>query len=292
MEKLKRLIAHWKNRELLAVTALCAAMIVLASLSFGVYRLLVPAAGQGDPLEGQPYSYQPGQACPVDFTDEAFGQAVAFALQMDYGKLTEQDLQHVTELVISDQPAITSLEDLRFLPSLQQLTLKNCAVSSLEGLDAVPELRLLDLSGNRIEDLSPLLQLTKLEKLYLAGNPVAEVPSLAGMTALKELDLEGTNITGLAFLKGSSVETLHISYTKLQSVDDLQYCTALQCLYLYGYNTMDLTALQKLENFHSIYLSELFDRSEIRFMAGRFKTGDKRTKVYLALENRGLGINE
>ena len=299
MDKLSKVTSYFRKHEFLAVNAICAIAVVGIVLGFGLYGLMAMLFGiQGEELtqreeaEQLHTQVQEQGECSVDFKDKDFGIAVADALGIEYAQLTQEDLLEVTELTISGNPYVKRLDDVALMPALECLTVTDCAITSVRPLAKLTELRELDLSGNEIIVVSTLLKLENLEKLNLSDNPVQNMPALADLEHLSVLNLDSTSIQDLEFLEGSGVKELHISYTSLTDVELLGQCKELECLYLYGYNEMDLTPLHELENFNSIYLSQGFDRSEIDFMAGRFMLADKYSKVYLVLKNRGIDVYE
>lgn len=176
------------------------------------------------------------------------------------------------------------------MPNLEELTIQNCGLVSTQPFSVLSKLKVLDLSGNAILDISELLVLKELEQLNISGNPIETIPNLSHMQNLTVLDLDNTDISDLAFMKGSSVSVLHISYTNLSNFAPLAECENLEVLYMYGYHFMDLTPLHQLPQFHSIYLSQGFDHSQVDFLVGRFMMADKYTRIYLVLKNRGLDV--
>jgi internalin A len=200
-------------------------------------------------------------------------------------------LENVTRLHIEKNPDIASLQDLALMPNLESLIIAGCRVEQLQPVTQLKKLTELILPRNRITDVSPLSMMTGLERLDLSGNPITTVPSLSALQNLVWLSLDNTKITDLEFLQDSALVALHINYTEVKSFAPLADCEKLECMTMYGYLDMDMTPLHQLPNFHSIYVSEGFDHTELDFLVGRFRLADNYTKVYLVLKNRGLKVN-
>lgn len=74
----------------------------------------------------------------------------------------------------------------------------NKGVTSLEGLPNMANLETLNLSGTGVSDLSSLTGLTTLKNLNLSNNKgISDLTALKGLTTLKTLDISGTGVTTL-----------------------------------------------------------------------------------------------
>lgn len=301
MSNLKNVISYLKKHEFLAVTAICLVAIVIVVIGFSVVEIIALVTGssvedvdteivQSVENDDRLWQNEDTHGEPAVFQDQALKKAIAMAMGVEDSELTLEMLESVTGLQISNNPDIASWQDIGLMPNLESLTITDCGVVSIQPITELSELKVLNLSGNKISDISGLLVLDGLEELNVSDNPIAKIPNLSGMQNLTVLNLDNTSISDLNFMRGSAVSELHISYTNVTGVEILADCKKLECLYMYGYNSMDLTPLQQLPNFHSIYLSQGFDHSQVDFMAGKFMMADKYTRVYLVLKNRGIDV--
>lgn len=300
MGSLKNIVSFWKKHDFLAITLACIITIGIVATGFTVTELIALTSenserqepvqnvnpGDGD-FDDQP---EPSLGTPAVFQDHSLKAAIAKALRVEASSLTIEMLEGVTSLQILSNPNIASWQDICLMPNLEELTIKNCGLVSVQPFSGLSKLKVLNLSGNAILDISELLILEELEKLNISGNPIETLPNLSPMQNLAVVDLDNTAITDLAFMKDSSVSELHISYTNLPNFEPLADCEKLEILYMYGYHFMDLTPLHQLPHFHSIYLSQGFDRSQVDFLVGRFMMADKYTRIYLVLKNRGIDV--
>jgi Leucine-rich repeat (LRR) protein len=162
----------------------------------------------------------------------------------------------------------------------------------------------LNISNNRVININSLINNNNLINLYIRGNKLTEVPDLGKMhsltiadfgdntisriasledvVVLQKLNIDNNILSDISFLLNQkSLIYLDISNNDIGNISALQTCDNLETLALRGVHEFDLTPLQKITKFNSIYLDESFDRKNIDFMVGNFKTGDLETKRYL-----------
>jgi hypothetical protein len=137
---------------------------------------------------------------------------------------------------------------------------------------------------NKLNTISLSEEMPSLIRLYAHGNPISfvEATTMNHMPVLQELDVGRTDLTNIDFLRNiSTLVSLDISGLPLDNFSALSGCTALEALTVYGFKKIDVSVLQALPKFNSIYLDRDYDRSLIDFMIGNFKTGDLYTRIYL-----------
>ena len=132
--------------------------------------------------------------------ESALGDAFTF----DRAQLSEIDSLRLTQ--------VKELSDLKALPALESLTIRNSVLEDLSGLSAAENLRFLrvigcrlkdiseissldelwicDLQNNLIEDISPLLEVKELHDLRVYGNPLSD----RSLAVLAELESRGVEI--------------------------------------------------------------------------------------------------
>jgi internalin A len=149
---------------------------------------------------------------------------------------------------------VTNLAPLAHLTALQQLSLQGTEVSDLAPLARLTALQWLDLDGTRATDLSPIARLSALQKLYLQGTGVTDLGSVAHLNALQQLSLRGTGVTDLGPLAHlTALQGLFLQGTGVTDLAPLAQLTALQRLDFDGTKVTDLrplaqlTALQRLD---------------------------------------------
>jgi hypothetical protein len=121
----------------------------------------------------------------------------------------------------------------------------------------LPKLKKAHMSNTRLSDIDALAQSPQLSNVTLNNNPLSSVAALKGLP-LFSLRIEVTNVSDLSPLEGSSVETLHVSGSKVTS---LAVCKSMKKLTSLSFDDLKLTSLEDLRGLHFKELS--FARSPI-----------------------------
>lgn len=201
-------------------------------------------------------------------------QAVELALRKQIGKEAEpaiytNDLWGVTKFTLPD--AATSLEDLKYLTNLEELTIKGRQLPDLNFLEDFPKLQVLDLSGSRfpsnslyavgklaelrrlnlsncgLSTLAGLQTLENMTHLYLSDNTLRNLDPIAAMYGLVEVDLDHNAVVDLKAFSGLvNLETLDLAYNSVEQLQPLSNCVRLTVLDLSHNSIQELSALNNL----------------------------------------------
>jgi hypothetical protein len=152
----------------------------------------------------------------VVFTEPLIEQAARLALRLpDDAELTEYDLTLVEEvyinfdkafdnihdfwgyyvegLNISGTGAMTSLEDLRMMPSLKRVFIHNQRITDIEPLSQLALLSVLDLDRCDITDLSPLAGAQSLQDISIGHASFTDISPLLSLPSLTRLHIVRCN---------------------------------------------------------------------------------------------------
>ena len=212
--------------------------------------------------------------------------------------------------------SIMDISPLYGLDKLIELNVSNNSIGEVsEEIRKLENLKILNLSRNRISDNSAFSGMSGLNILYLTTNKISQVQPLSGMDSLTEYSLEGNSIQKIDTLgRLPSLEKLSvgancltdidfapqypwlleftISQNDIVSLEPLRDNTDLQVLKMQSTKVEDLTPLENLKDFNSIYLDNDFDRGKIRFMkkenGWQFRNGDTLTKQYILDDKYGF----
>ena len=241
------------------------------------YALTVGENGLVSSLGEHRYTVK-GVVEQVVFTDPAMGSAIRDAAGFLEGTtIYTNDLWDIKEFTV---PAgAISLEDLKYLPNLESLTVTNCQ-APLMPLQSLTELKTLSVKRAVVDtdSLGVIFGLTKLEKLTIQGCSLSTLSGIENLQMLKTLDLS-ENVLGdltpvsrlaaleilvlnhnavsdpspLAGLK--TLRELDLSYNSITNISALQGLTALQRLNLSNNQIKDIQTLSKLTELTSLNLS-------------------------------------
>lgn len=216
----------------------------------------------------------------VSLADPAIDQAVRQALQVsDEHVLYTNELWTITTLAIPSDAQ--SLEDLRYLPFLQQLIIRGhdgfedlSSLSTLTELHdlvivdtpvksndlgyiaALPKLTTLTLSGTSLSGIDPLSAATKLTRLDLSDNSIRDLTALSYMPDLTYIDLSHNAIDTLKHLSGMTKLTeLYASYNAISTTAPISSCTSLMVLDLNENDLTTIAGLEAIPGLRTVYLS-------------------------------------
>ncbi len=264
--------------------------ITLAAGDNTIYALVVGDNGLVSPLAI--YGYTVGGVIEeITFTDDTLDAAVRELLDITAGGTIFSDqLWDITELELPT--GADSYQELKHLPYLEKLTIKDSGAESLSGVEALSHLKELKVTGSILSshDLRRIASLPALEKLTLAECSLSNIQGLANCKNLTYLDLSGNSIqdlTPLSFMTGltelhlghnalvslnaisslTNLVTLDVSYNSLVSVAPLASCTALKVLYIQN-NTVETLDCAGSWPYLTILHAEYNQLSDISALAG------------------------
>lgn len=113
---------------------------------------------------------------------------------------TREQLQTLAGLIVLDMAgsrAITSLEPLKTLHRLEELSLANGTLQDITPLRDLVRLKKLNLSGNPVSDLSPISSLPYLMQLDISNTAIGKLDAIKTLVSLEYLNCSGTQIKKL-----------------------------------------------------------------------------------------------
>lgn len=136
-----------------------------------------------------------------------------------------KDVTAITELDLSHNTFIQTIDPLGALAGLRELNLSHTAITDLVPIRNLTELRELDISHTAVADLSPLKYASKVTTLIVTGSAITEIVVLENMPSLENLVMRGVSIEDFSPLASlASLETLDLAAT---SVSDLSFIARL-----------------------------------------------------------------
>lgn len=187
-----------------------------------LYCISVDSQGLVSPVSVLSYTVG-GIVEPAVFMDAEIEAAIRNALGLPgTTQLYTNDLWGITSFTVPTQ--IWTLEDLKLMPNLEELTINNLQLSSLSDLSSLKELRSLNLSGCRFpaSELAILASMPKLEKLILADCALSTLADLENVTTLTYLDISNNTIRNLEPIANMvNMQELYMQHNALTSLDSL-----------------------------------------------------------------------
>ncbi|CAL6043355.1 Conserved_hypothetical protein [Hexamita inflata] len=136
----------------------------------------------------------------------------------DISGLTSNSLQNLTELKITNNPALSDISYIQYLKQLTVLSLENSSVSDVSALYSLIHIKDLNLSKNSIQSIHSLQFLRSLTKLLLNRNQIIDLFPLTELQNISQLGLNSNQIHLLPHFKhqiqhlvmvGNFVQDLH-----------------------------------------------------------------------------------
>lgn len=164
---------------------------------------------------GSSSSSSNSSAKTVKIGKKSYSTSMTGTLDLSNQNLTNKDIANLkymtklSEIIISNNPKITSLSAVSGLTNLKKLTFHDCNVKSLSIIKKLKKLTVIGCGNNGISDISPLSGLTKLEEVWIYGNNISDLTPLANCTALKKLDAKYNALDGdLNALSGLTINEM------------------------------------------------------------------------------------
>lgn len=156
------------------------------------------------------------------------------------GLSTIADLEGTNRLTSLDLSSNTlrNLEVLTSMTGLTELYLQHNAVTSLDSLGEIPSLEKLDISFNSVKDLQPLGTCTKLAWLNAGNNLLTSLKGLDALPVLSHLDADHNSLSRISELSNCmELAELNLSNNSLTSLSALENHTKLVTLNV-SYNAL------------------------------------------------------
>ena len=214
---------------------------------------------------------------PYTFREPLIEQAVREALGKPDGAITRDDLDQVTALHIygkqifqyeeqfwlcgnydycridalresglyRENGGIVSLEDIRHMPNLRDLSLYNQNIRDIEALRGTEIVRL-GLAHNPISSLAPLRGNGRIAYLNISCLPLDSLSDVSTLSGLSELNISDLHVNSLELLTSLPLRRLQMYGVTLRNEWELQRMTALETLEMQNLTREGISALAGL----------------------------------------------
>ncbi len=186
-------------------------------------------------------------------------------------KLDLHRLGLITELDISGNEGISSLNPIANLIHLKKINISKTKITNISILSELIELTEVNCSYSGVTDLMPLSKLSNLEKLDFSGTAISQM-SLTGCNKLEVIKADSTEIKSLIPIANlQQIKTVYADYTKLDK-DAVQLFKIRKPGALVIYQTEELKKWWNLldENWKNIFKEEVsFSKKPSREQLGQ-----------------------
>ncbi|UCR89321.1 leucine-rich repeat domain-containing protein [Mycetocola spongiae] len=154
------------------------------------------------------------------------------------------------DLLYIDNNQVSSLEPLRGLSVMRQITASRNPITDIAPLATLPNVNWLELNWTSISSLEPLRNNEKLSWLQIAYTNVTSLEPITGQATLTDINFQNTGISDLTPLAG--IERLYSIAAPSAQISDLTPLTGLPRLNLLNVNYNHVTDLSMLDSWPNI----------------------------------------
>lgn len=173
---------------------------------------------------------------------------------VNYEKL--KAVLRITELDISNNDKVTSLEPLVKISKLKRLDCSYTKVNDLYPIRNLNKLEILNCSNTEITTIDPLQYATSLHDFFLDNTKIKDINVVENFTNLKKFSFENTAVSNIdALIESSQLEDLRMSGTKVDTIDVLNELGEIKFLRINAVPISNLNALSNLSKLEQLSFS-------------------------------------
>lgn len=209
----------------------------------------------------------------VIVNDSLVESTIAVEMPVVYEKIT--GFTKITDIDISHNPLITTLDPLyelselqnidcsdtkvddvspiRNLNKLNRLNISNTSVSSIADLKYTNNIKYLRAENLPLDNIETIGLYHQLIKLSIRGTNVEDISVLENCEMLTDLDISGTNVASLdSVVLPQSLHYLNLSNTEINNLNNLENLENLQVLIIDDTQVTDLSPISKLNKINEL----------------------------------------
>lgn len=187
----------------------------------------------------------------LDFNSENKELAVIFqtAFLQDWWTALSENWKEMFIKKLNLKNAEISKESLQQIADIKSLDISNnLQLKTLDPLKNIPSLKELTFSGTQITNLNTLENLKWLSKITCANNPISDLSAIMNLPLLSYLDISNISIRDFEQIQFmTSLETLICPGTQIKNLKFLEYLRNLKTLECFNTNIKNLNALEGLD---------------------------------------------
>ena len=183
----------------------------------------------------------------VIVNDSLSEKTIACDMPVLYEKLT--DITKITNVDVSHNSLITTLDPLNELSELQTLDCSNTMVEDISPIRNLNKISSLDISSTQITDISDLRYANNIKVLRADSLRLDNIEIIGLYSQLTNLSIAATNVSDISMLEScEQLVDLDISDTKVTTLDSVALPQSIRFLDLSNTEIEDLTPISNLEN--------------------------------------------
>ena len=191
----------------------------------------------------------------VVVNDSLEERTIATDMPVLYEKLT--NLTKTTDIDVSSNPLIHSLDPLYEFSELQNLNISNTDIEDISPIRNLNKINKLDISNTAITNISDLRYTNEIKQLKADNIKLNDIEIIGLYHQMTNLSLSNTEVEDISILSNCEMLTdLDISETKVASLDSIELPQSLRYINISGTEISDLTPLGSLENLQVLIVDD------------------------------------
>lgn len=152
---------------------------------------------------------------------------------------------------------ITIYETLRQISKTTEIDVSgNENITTLEPLSELSELRSLNCSGTKISDINPIRNLNKIKELNISNTNVTDISNLKYANVVQDFKADNTKINDISVVSFfENLNNLSLANTEINNIKPVFKCINLTSLNLSGTQITDLSSLSNLLKLYNLDIS-------------------------------------
>lgn len=193
----------------------------------------------------------------VIVNDSLMESTIACDMPVLYEKLT--DITKTTEVDVSHNKNITTLDPLIELSELQNLDCSNTNVEDISPIRNLNKINALDISNTLITDISDLRYANNIKTLNAENIRLSDIEIIGLYGQLTNLSVAGTDVSDISMLENcEQLVDLNMSSTKVTSLDSIVLPQSIRFLNLSNTEIDDISNLSNLENLQVLIIDDTY----------------------------------
>lgn len=193
----------------------------------------------------------------VIVNDSLMESTIACDMPVLYEKLT--DITKTTEVDVSHNKNITTLDPLIELSELQNLDCSNTNVEDISPIRNLNKINALDISSTLITDISDLRYANNIKTLNAENIRLSDIEIIGLYGQLTNLSVAGTDVSDISMLENcEQLVDLNMSSTKVTSLDSIVLPQSIRFLNLSNTEIDDISNLSNLENLQVLIIDDTY----------------------------------
>ena len=193
----------------------------------------------------------------VIVNDSLMESTIACDMPVLYEKLT--DITKTTEVDVSHNKNITTLDPLIELSELQNLDCSNTNVEDISPIRNLNKINALDISNTLITDISDLRYANNIKTLNAENIRLSDIEIIGLYGQLTNLSVAGTDVSDISMLENcEQLVDLNMSSTKVTSLDSIVLPPSIRFLNLSNTEIDDISNLSNLENLQVLIIDDTY----------------------------------